>query len=201
MSYAELLHSVAKHGRLGRYLKSAIEGVMKTARHVGYDLGETYEMGDSPLVTLTALQSSFQRDVSPSSYTLVPRSSIADGQYGPSCDTDHRRACTPRSTRGSRSPTSSRSSCHGRNTMTDRCANGLIEARWPGKRRNTAAEADHFGWLAPFASNDVPASGDHAKPNGLAINQTRTIGCPGREPVWRELPSERAQQNCWGAGS
>jgi inosine-uridine nucleoside N-ribohydrolase len=84
MSYAELLNSVAPHGRLGRYLRDAIEGVMKAARSFGYDLGETYVMGDSPLVTLTALQSSFQPDPSSSRYRVLPRPSIRDdGRYGP----------------------------------------------------------------------------------------------------------------------
>ena len=84
MSYAELLHSVAPHGRLGGYLKDSIEGVMKAARNFDYDLGETYVMGDSPLVTLTALQSSFQADPASSHYQIRPRPSIrADGRYGP----------------------------------------------------------------------------------------------------------------------
>ena len=84
MSYAELLHSVAPHGRLGRYLRDAIEGVMKGAARFGYDLGETYVMGDSPLVTLTALQSSFQPEPSSSRYQIRPRPSFEDdGRYGP----------------------------------------------------------------------------------------------------------------------
>ncbi len=41
-------------------------------------LGETYILGDSPLVLLTALQSSFEADPSSSRYSLVPAPAIDD---------------------------------------------------------------------------------------------------------------------------
>jgi len=47
------------------------------------NLGETYILGDSPLVTLTALQAPFQPDPSSSQYVLRARPTIDDtGEYG-----------------------------------------------------------------------------------------------------------------------
>lgn len=84
MSYAELIVSVGRHGALGAYLRGAIERIMQRAAEGGYHLGETYAMGDSPLVTLTALQSAFEADPASSAYKLRPRPSIKDdGFYGP----------------------------------------------------------------------------------------------------------------------
>jgi purine nucleosidase len=84
MSYAELIVSVGRHGALGAYLQGAIERIMERAVKSGYHLGEVYAMGDSPLVTLTALQSAFEADPASSVYALRPRPSIRDdGSYGP----------------------------------------------------------------------------------------------------------------------
>lgn len=84
MSYAELQTAVAPHGRLGRYLTQSIERIMDRLLDRPQTIGETYAMGDSPLVTLTALQSAFQPDASSSSYVWHERLSIGDdGLYGP----------------------------------------------------------------------------------------------------------------------
>lgn len=83
MSYAELLVSVAPHGPLGAHLKQSVERVMAWTAEKNFHLGETYAMGDSPLVTLTALQSAFQPDPSSSSYVWHDRLTILDnGGYG-----------------------------------------------------------------------------------------------------------------------
>ena len=87
MSYAELITSVGPHGALGRHLQQAIERVMDRTGRIGMPIGEAYAMGDSPLVTLTALQSAFEADPSSSFYQLRPRPSINDdGSYGPVTD-------------------------------------------------------------------------------------------------------------------
>ena len=84
MTYAELLVSVGKHGPLGRHLQQAIEKVMEWTAKANFHVGETYAMGDSPLVTLTALQSAFQPDPASSFYVWHDRLTILDdGKYGP----------------------------------------------------------------------------------------------------------------------
>lgn len=83
MSYAELLVSVGRHGALGQHLQQAIEKVMAWTARANFHVGETYAMGDSPLVTLTALQSAFQPDPSSSFYVWHDRLTIKDdGNYG-----------------------------------------------------------------------------------------------------------------------
>jgi inosine-uridine nucleoside N-ribohydrolase len=70
LPYSELLLKVKTKGRLGDYLTQALEGLM--GRIVKYvNIGETYILGDSPLVLLTALQSSFEADPSSSRYALL----------------------------------------------------------------------------------------------------------------------------------
>lgn len=84
LSYAELITSIGGHGTLGAYLQQSIEQVMERTSKIGFNIGETYAMGDSPLVTLTALQSAFEADPSSSAYQLRPRPTIRDnGNYGP----------------------------------------------------------------------------------------------------------------------
>ena len=67
---------------LGDYLYSALDGVRTLASSVGLNIGETYILGDNPLVLLSALQSSFEADPSSSGYETVRAPRInADGQY------------------------------------------------------------------------------------------------------------------------
>lgn len=74
ISYSELEAGLAEAGALGKYLASQLERVIKT---VG-KLGETYILGDSPLVTLTSLQSFFEPDASSSQYVRRPTPRIND---------------------------------------------------------------------------------------------------------------------------
>ena len=71
-SAAELLTRVAPHGALGRHLADAVLRVGAQASARGLRLGETYALGDSPLVLLTALQSAFQPDPSSSRSSTRP---------------------------------------------------------------------------------------------------------------------------------
>jgi hypothetical protein len=75
------LQQIAGFGPLGRFLKDQVDHVTSAASGFG-NLGETYILGDSPLVTLTALQSPFEADPSSSSYKpiLTPKIDQA-GRY------------------------------------------------------------------------------------------------------------------------
>jgi purine nucleosidase len=70
MPYSALQLKVRTQGKIGEYLASAIERIMKMSIKYNFNVGETYIVGDSPLVLLTALQSSFERDPSSSHYIL-----------------------------------------------------------------------------------------------------------------------------------
>ncbi|NNV54603.1 nucleoside hydrolase [Limnovirga soli] len=72
MPYSSLLLKVKTQGKIGEYLASNIERVMKMGLKYNFNVGETYILGDSPLVLLTALQSSFEADPSSSNYVLRP---------------------------------------------------------------------------------------------------------------------------------
>jgi purine nucleosidase len=73
---------VRPHGAIGEHLYEALANVAVMVSAHGMSIGETYIMGDSPLVLLTALQSSFEADPSSSEYVtrVVPRI-CADGSY------------------------------------------------------------------------------------------------------------------------
>ena len=80
MSHAELLIHVKGKGSLGDYLYAEMEVAFNML--AGAQIGETYIMGDNPLVLLTALQSSFEPDPSSSTYTIESAPLISeDGQY------------------------------------------------------------------------------------------------------------------------
>jgi len=72
MPYSSLLLKVKTQGKIGEYLTAALERVMKMGVKYNFNLGEIYIVGDSPLVLLTALQSSFEPDPSSSKYVLRP---------------------------------------------------------------------------------------------------------------------------------
>ncbi|TFC22990.1 nucleoside hydrolase [Cryobacterium glucosi] len=83
-SWAELLTSVRPCGAIGRHLYAALAGVADTAGRHGINLGETYILGDSPLVLLTALHSSFEPDPSSSAWvTCTAPRILTDGSYDP----------------------------------------------------------------------------------------------------------------------
>lgn len=71
ISYSQLLVDVKPYGKTGKYLTDVLESLMtRIQKYV--NIGETYILGDSPLVLLTALQSSFEADPSSSDYVLRP---------------------------------------------------------------------------------------------------------------------------------
>ena len=78
MPYSSLLLKVKSQGKIGDYLASALERIMKATAKWNLNIGETYVVGDSPLVLLTALQSSFEADPSSSQYALRPSPLIND---------------------------------------------------------------------------------------------------------------------------
>jgi len=80
MSYTELRTRIRPYGALGKLLSDSVEDVMRwQRRRKPPGIGETYVMGDSPLVTLTALQSAFDADPSSSEY-VVRRAPRLDNQ-------------------------------------------------------------------------------------------------------------------------
>ena len=79
VSYTELLEKVKSKGPVGEFLVSRLESILKKSEKT---LGETYVLGDSPLVLLTALQSTWEADPSSSKYVLKPAPRISDtGAY------------------------------------------------------------------------------------------------------------------------
>jgi purine nucleosidase len=72
MPYSSLVLKVRTQGKIGEYLASSLERIMKMLSKINFNIGETYVAGDSPLVLLTALQSSFEADPSSSHYALRP---------------------------------------------------------------------------------------------------------------------------------
>ena len=82
LSYAQLLVNVKSKGAIGRYLVANIDTIMQLLPKYNFKVGETYVIGDSPLVLLTALQSLFEADASSSTYFLKPAPIITDqGMY------------------------------------------------------------------------------------------------------------------------
>ncbi|GAB4024728.1 nucleoside hydrolase [Spirosoma gilvum] len=69
LSYAQLLTKVKPRGKVGAYLGGTLETLMSRIQKF-INIGETYILGDSPLVLLTALQSSFEPDPSSSQYVV-----------------------------------------------------------------------------------------------------------------------------------
>jgi purine nucleosidase len=72
MPYSSLLAKVKTQGKIGEYLTSNLERIMQMSIKYHFNVGEVYIVGDSPLVLLTALQSSFEADPSSSFYVLRP---------------------------------------------------------------------------------------------------------------------------------
>ncbi len=70
LPYSQLLVKVKPHGKVGSYLCGVLETLMARLQTYKLNIGETYVLGDSPLVLLTALQSSFEPDPSSSYYAI-----------------------------------------------------------------------------------------------------------------------------------
>jgi inosine-uridine nucleoside N-ribohydrolase len=82
MSRAELEARVRPIGGIGRHLMEALDHVIELNAAHGRDLGETYVLGDNPLVLLTALQTAFEPDPASSSYVTLPAPVVDDrGAY------------------------------------------------------------------------------------------------------------------------
>jgi inosine-uridine nucleoside N-ribohydrolase len=82
LSYAQLLFNIKSKGEVGKYLAGKIESIMNRIGKFGLNIGETYVLGDSPLVLLTALQSSFEADPSSSRYVVKMAPRVNDrGDY------------------------------------------------------------------------------------------------------------------------
>ena len=84
MSRAEVLTRIAPKGALGGYLADALSATVLDFERIAHLGGETYVMGDSPLVLLTALQTTFEPDTASSRHREVPCPNLAiDGSYQP----------------------------------------------------------------------------------------------------------------------
>jgi len=77
-SFAELHERMSLAGELGAHLFGALSSVAKRLMAEGYNPGETYVLGDSPLVLLTALQTTFEPDASSSEFFEVKAPLITD---------------------------------------------------------------------------------------------------------------------------
>jgi purine nucleosidase len=87
VSMAELAARVAPAGRIGSHLYDALVAVSEREARTGRNVGETYILGDSPLVLLTALQSSFEPDTTSSRFEILPCPRLtAGGSYEPRPD-------------------------------------------------------------------------------------------------------------------
>ncbi len=76
-SMAEL-EAMKENGGAGAWLAGQISGLSEAAAKMGLKVGEAYALGDSPLVTLTVLQSAFEPDPSSSDYAVVPAPTVQD---------------------------------------------------------------------------------------------------------------------------
>lgn len=81
VSYAELLLRVKPQGPTGAYLMDRLDDLRRRAKGA---LGETYVLGDNPLVLLTALQTSWEIDPASSAYVTRRAPAITEaGAYAP----------------------------------------------------------------------------------------------------------------------
>ncbi len=79
---AELFIRMGMAGVLGDHLYELLAAVPVATKRLGFDFGETYILGDSALVTLTALHSTFEADPSSSHYRISPKPRLRDdGSY------------------------------------------------------------------------------------------------------------------------
>jgi purine nucleosidase len=87
VSLDELGVRLAPHGPLGAHLMSALRFVIAEVAELGLVIGESFCLGDSPLVLLTALQSPFNPQASSSRYRSIIAPNVhADGVVTPAND-------------------------------------------------------------------------------------------------------------------
>lgn len=77
-STAELIADVEPTGKTGKYLVQVLKELFTGLKHWGLNMGETYILGDSPLVTLVSLQTGFEPDPASSQYQLLRSPRIND---------------------------------------------------------------------------------------------------------------------------
>jgi inosine-uridine nucleoside N-ribohydrolase len=83
ISMAELSARLAET-KLGRELFAEVEALRSLALDAGIEIGETYVLGDSPLVTLTALTTAFEPGAASSEMNSIPCPKLNDeGNYLP----------------------------------------------------------------------------------------------------------------------
>ncbi|WP_432564172.1 nucleoside hydrolase [Kineococcus sp. SYSU DK003] len=83
-SMTELQQRIGTRGELGAHLFAELDRIADVCGQFGLSTGETYVLGDTPLVLLTALQSSFEADPASSSYRTLPCPELDDrGEYVP----------------------------------------------------------------------------------------------------------------------
>lgn len=79
----EIKVKIAPYGKVGKYLCDALMKTVDVCDKFGIAMGETYILGDSPLVLLSALQTGFEQDPASSYYKYVQAPTINDdGSYG-----------------------------------------------------------------------------------------------------------------------
>lgn len=79
----EIKVKIAPYGKVGKYLCDALMKTVDVCEKFGIAMGETYILGDSPLVLLSALQTGFEQDPASSYYKYVQAPTINDdGSYG-----------------------------------------------------------------------------------------------------------------------
>lgn len=84
ISFPELETRIKPNGETGKYLFNALSNLRDRMQKYRFNLGETYILGDSPLVLLTALQSPWEADPSSSDYVIKHCPKInAAGTYDP----------------------------------------------------------------------------------------------------------------------
>lgn len=84
VSDAELRARVRSTGELGRYLYDEVAFVWSMIAEFTGGAAQTYALGDSPLVLLSALVSPFEPDASSSAFATFPTPAVADdGSYLP----------------------------------------------------------------------------------------------------------------------
>lgn len=74
-SYPELVYKIKSNGITGKYIVEKLEDLMKRAKR---SLGEAYVLGDSPLVLLTALQTSWETDPASCKYVMKSAPGISN---------------------------------------------------------------------------------------------------------------------------
>jgi purine nucleosidase len=79
---AEMLVRMQPHGELGAYLFDKLANVVASVELSGRPMGETYVLGDSPLVLLTALMTAFEPSPASSFFATIPCPRILEsGRY------------------------------------------------------------------------------------------------------------------------